>query len=160
MERSICRKCNGEGTITRHRSRWIGGGRNGYRSEWTVSETCQACGGAAMIEIEGVAIDAPGFTAETFAAAVSRAKREQLRTNPGAGCVLVMSGSDDAQYAVTRQRCDCLGHMGHGHCKHRALCIYLHDVQGVDVLRVPTIGFSKGGVSLTTGRKPAAKAVA
>lgn len=59
-----------------------------------------------------------------------------------------------------RHGCSCQGHVGHGRCYHRALCIHLADVQGVDVMTVPTIGFSPRGVSLTIGHKPAAKAVA
>jgi hypothetical protein len=71
--------------------------------------------------------------------------------------VLVTSGSSDTRYAVTRTSCECAGHLGHGYCKHRALVIWLHDVQGVDVMRIPVIGVSKRGLPLTTGRKPAAK---
>lgn len=161
MERNICRTCGGTGSIVRHRSRWIGGGKLGYRSTWTVLERCKDCEGASMLEVEGKAVEAPGFeSAEQFMGFVERAKIAQLRTNPGTGCVLVMSGSDDAQYAVTRTSCECQGHRGHGRCYHRALCIYLQDVQGVDVMRTPTIGFSKRGVSLTYGRKPAAMGVA
>lgn len=113
-----------------------------------------------VLEIEGKVVDAPGFTLEQFTAAVERAKREQLRTTPGTGCVMVQSGSDDARYAVTRDRCDCMAGQTHRYCKHRALAIYLQDVQGVDIMRIPTIGFNERGVSVTIGRKPAAKAVA
>lgn len=159
MERSICQDCKGTGVIVRHRSRWIGGGKLGYRDEWTVRETCE-CGGGDVFEVEGQVVNAPGFTPETFGAFVDRAKSAQLRTTPARGCVKVQSGSSPAQYAVTRSSCSCQGHGSHGRCYHRALCIYLYDVQGVDLMQVPTIGFSKRGVSLTIGRKSAAKAVA
>ena len=41
----------GTGRVEKARSRWIGGGKAGYRSPWTMIEACE-CGGA-MIEIEG-----------------------------------------------------------------------------------------------------------
>jgi hypothetical protein len=44
-----------------------------------------------------------------------------------------------------------------GRCYHRAWAIWLHDLAGVDVTTVPTIGISTRGVPLTYGRKPAAK---
>lgn len=113
-------------------------------------------------EIEGKQVSAPGFTAEKFAEFVDRAKAAQLRTAPAStpGTVLVQSNSDDARYAVRRDRCDCQGHTFAGRCWHRAYAIYLVDVAGVDVMAIPTIGVSKRGVPLTYGRKPAAKAVA
>lgn len=158
MERRICRTCGGTGRITRHRSRWIGGGRNGYRSQYTAVLPCKDCEGVAMaFEIEGKQVDAPGFTAEKFAEFVDRAKANQLRTHPGNNAVMVMSTSSDARYATTRQSCTCQGHRGHGRCLHRAYAIYLVDVAGVDVMAIPTIGVSKRGVPLTYGRKPAAE---
>lgn len=119
---------------------------------------------ANMLEVEEKQVNARGFTsAIQFESFVERAKAHQLRTNPAgrAGVVMVQSGSSPANYAVTRTSCDCYGHQHYGRCYHRALVIWLHDVQGVPVCRVPTIGFSPRGVSLTIGRKPAArKAVA
>jgi hypothetical protein len=38
-----CRQCKGTGTIERHRARWIGGGKFGYRSEWVTPEPCICC---------------------------------------------------------------------------------------------------------------------
>jgi len=109
-------------------------------------------------EIDGHQVDAPGFERAQFQAFVQRAMSAQLRTFPGGhkGEVLVQSGSSDARYVVSRTHCSCQGHHGHGRCYHRALAIYLADVAGVDICHVPTIGFSPRGVSLTTGRKPAA----
>jgi len=108
--------------------------------------------------IDGHQVDAPGFEREQFHAFVQRAMAAQLRTSPSGhqGEVLVQSGSSDARYVVSRTRCSCQGHQSHGRCYHRALAIYLADVAGVDICHVPTIGFSPRGVSLTTGRKPAA----
>ena len=39
----VCRHCGGTGSVVRQRSRWIGGGRTGYRNEWSVIETCEHC---------------------------------------------------------------------------------------------------------------------
>jgi hypothetical protein len=157
MERQMCTRCGGTGRIEHQRSRWIGGGKTGYRSEWTVFEACD-CGGRAMFEIEGRQVNAPGFDSdEQFLGFVERAKAAQLRTTPGRSAVLVSSGSGDARYRVTRTSCDCTGHLTHGRCWHRAYAIWLHDVAGVDVMRVPVIGVSRRGVPLTTGRKPATR---
>jgi hypothetical protein len=38
-----CGECRGVGTIASPRSRWVGGGKLGYRSEWTVQVACPAC---------------------------------------------------------------------------------------------------------------------
>lgn len=168
MQRSECGRCHGTGEIQHHRSRWIGGGRTGYRSEWTITEMCSctpepdppAHDGREVIEvgafeISGATVQAPGFEREGFLAFVERAKSAQLRTTPSGtpGTVMVLSGSSDARYAVTRQTCECRGHRQHGRCWHRAWCIWLADVAGVDVTQIPTIGISKRGLPLTTGRK-------
>lgn len=112
-----------------------------------------------MFEIEGKQVDAPGFTSvDQFMGFVERAKDAQLRTTPAgaSNTVMVQSNSSDAKYAVTRGQCSCHGGRTHGRCFHRALVIWLHDVQGVDVTTIPTIGVSKRGIPLTFGRKPAA----
>lgn len=120
MERQTCTRCDGTGRIDHHRSRWIGGGKLGYRSTWTVIETCD-CGGGDVFEIEGRQVDAPRFEdADQFLAFVERAKVAQLLTTPGRAAVLVQSGSSPAQYAATRRECECQGHRGHGRCWHRA----------------------------------------
>lgn len=167
-----CTKCEGRRVIVRTEPERWGSSRNWCYTGHEVERRyqCDHCNGSGlepdstpevivmgMLEIEGHLVDAPGFTRERFLEAVDRAKREQLRTTPANGCVLVMSGSDDARYAVTRERCECMAGQTHHFCKHRALCIYLQDVQGVDVMHVPTIGFNERGVSVTTGRRPAAK---
>jgi hypothetical protein len=58
MERQMCRRCGGIGRTEHRRSRWIGGGKTGYRSEWVVIESCD-CGGGAMFEIDGTQVNAP-----------------------------------------------------------------------------------------------------
>lgn len=111
--------------------------------------------------IDGHAVKASGFTsAEQFMSFVDRAKTAQLRTSPGSvrGMVMVMNPKTDARYAVTRTSCSCQGHHGHGRCYHRALVLWLHDVQGVKVCRIRTIGVNVAGVPMTFGPKPAAEA--
>lgn len=158
-----CEQCGGSGIATEPPA--LSGGDHRYKCERCGGDGCEHCLGTGLdredleaFEVEGKTVTAPGFTRDQFLAFVTRAKEAQLRTTPAKDCVLVMSGSSDARYAVRRDRCDCQGHMGHGRCYHRALCIYLQDVQGVDVMHVPTIGFSKRGLALTTGRKVAATA--
>lgn len=38
-----CYTCHDTGTVWRHHSRWIGGGKLGYRSEWDTIEPCPDC---------------------------------------------------------------------------------------------------------------------
>lgn len=113
-------------------------------------------------EIDGQTVTAPGFTREQFLAFVARAVRAQLRTMPAGtpATVLVQSGSSSARYAVTRTGCTCHGGRVHGHCYHRAYVIWLHDVRGIDVGRVSTIGVSPGGVPRTVDRPPAPRGAA
>jgi hypothetical protein len=113
-------------------------------------------------DIDGMTVQAPGFEREQFVAFVDRARETQLRTTPAGtpGTVMVLSRSCDARYAVTRQGCMCQGHQRIGRCYHRAYAIWLADVVGVDILKVPTIGVSKRGLPLTFGRKAAVKQVA
>jgi len=83
-------------------------------------------------------VTAPGFTTETFLAGVAKAEdRDDLSIRPaGRGMVRVDSGTSGASYHVTRYTCECLGHQHHGHCYHRAACIYLADVSGVNLCKV------------------------
>ena len=41
-EPTACPQCHDSGTVEAERSRWVGGGKLGYRSVWTVKEPC-AC---------------------------------------------------------------------------------------------------------------------
>ncbi len=41
-----CAECGGLGTVASPRSRWVGGSKLGYRSEWTVQVACPVCGPA------------------------------------------------------------------------------------------------------------------
>lgn len=68
-----CRKCSGTGQTLEHRSRWIGGGKSGYRSEWDIPVTCQRCDGTGIDPEPDPAVAAPGFTPETFAAGLVKA---------------------------------------------------------------------------------------
>lgn len=96
-------------------------------------------------EIDGTTVQAPGFGRESFTAFVERAKATHLRTTPGGmvGTVLVLSGSSDTQYAVTRTAFAREGHRRHGRCWRRAYAIWLADVAGVDVTRITTIGVGR-----------------
>jgi|GEM_PF-2481435 len=109
----------------------------------------------AKFDIDGHTVHAPGFTLEQFMRFVDRAREAQLRTSPGTtpGTVFVLSGSRDARYRVTRYACACAGHRTHGRCWHHAYAVWLVDVAGVDVTRIPTIGVSRRGLPLTTGRR-------
>ncbi len=42
-EPKACGECGGVGTVASPRSRWVGGGKLGYRSEWTVPVACPVC---------------------------------------------------------------------------------------------------------------------
>lgn len=168
-----CNECHGIGEVEYMEVRQFGR----FQMQWVPCKACNGTGRIATPEpepsapvatrevvqvtqfaIDGHTVTAPGFSREQFTAFVERAKAAQLRTTPATtpGTVLVQSGSSPASYAVTRERCSCRGHQSAGRCYHRALAIYLADVEGVNVCRVATIGFSKRGVPLTIGRKPAA----
>ena len=43
LPETVCQTCAGTGTVHKSHSRWIGGGKLGYRSEWTTPEACGAC---------------------------------------------------------------------------------------------------------------------
>src|SRR4051812_14756937 len=88
-----------------------------------------------MFKISGQQIHAPGFTAEQFDRAVHRAHLEDLRIypTPTKGTVVVSNMTSRRVYRTTRTSCTCLaGERGIG-CKHRALCIFLADVVGLDL---------------------------
>jgi hypothetical protein len=112
---------------------------------------------------DGRIVNAPGFDSLLHLTSfVERAKAAHLRTVPAKDprSVLVQSVSSAAIYAVTRHACSCKAGMTHGRCYHRALVIWLHDVEGVPVCKLPTIGVNERGRTMTYGRKPAAKVVA
>lgn len=154
-----CGKCSGTGRQLEHRSRWIGGGKSGYRSEWDIAVTCETCGGtgqlpepegpppAAAVVYCGAVLEAPGFTSETFTAALHRARTRGTMPmiGAGAGVVLVESVRSGARYRVTRETCSCQGSQSHGVCMHRAAVIAAHDLYGVDVCRGHVLGFDAHG---------------
>ncbi len=43
LQRLACPTCAGEGTVEAERSRWVGGGKLGYRHSWTVPSPCPTC---------------------------------------------------------------------------------------------------------------------
>ncbi len=47
-----CETCQGAGTIPVTRSRWIGGGKDGYRSVWSGEVRCDACDGTSPLDFE------------------------------------------------------------------------------------------------------------
>jgi hypothetical protein len=42
-EPSVCSACAGSGVIEQPRSRWVGGGRLGYRDQWSTPVACPNC---------------------------------------------------------------------------------------------------------------------
>ncbi len=64
-----CETCQGRGTVKVTRSRWIGGGKEGYRSERTEDIRCDDCNGAGSLEpvstLDPAYADVPDF--ETYA---------------------------------------------------------------------------------------------
>lgn len=44
-EAGLCPTCHGAGTVTSHRSRWVGGSKLGYRHEWDIEVECRECAG-------------------------------------------------------------------------------------------------------------------
>lgn len=105
----------------------------------------------------GGTVEAPGFTSVTFAAGIEKAVRlGTLHMTPTRrGAVLVMSASSDARYLVTRSSCSCAGHMGHGHCYHRAAAIYVSDIWGVDLCHEAILGFDPQGWPVTAAERSA-----
>lgn len=114
----------------------------------------------ALVMTEGVLIDAPGFVdGDQLEAFATRGKGPQLRTRPAAnGGVMVSNSRGNDRYGVTRTICECQGHRSHGRCMHRALVIWLADVESAPVCRVTTIGSNQGGVTMAPGPVPAAEA--
>jgi RecJ-like exonuclease len=45
-----CETCKGRGTVHVTRSRWIGGGKEGYRSVWSSDIRCDACDGTGSLD--------------------------------------------------------------------------------------------------------------
>ncbi len=45
-----CERCQGAGTIPTYRSRWIGGSKDGYRSEGVYDVRCDDCNGMGSSE--------------------------------------------------------------------------------------------------------------
>lgn len=157
MTQTRCGYCGGRGDVQDLEVRQHGR----YQMQWAPCRDCNGTGEAVTIaevvqvsafEIDGHPVTAPGFEREGFITFVERVKEAQLRTVPAGtpGTVLVVSGSSDARYAVTRRDCAC---PGHGRCWHRAYAILLADVARVDVCHIQTIGVSRRGLPLTTGRK-------
>lgn len=118
---------------------------------------CLDCETAPTVTHNGGTVDAPGFTTDTFASAVDRAKRDNLRVEP---CdversVMVSDSTGNGWYLVSRTSCECKGHQSHGRCKHRALAIWLVDVHGIDITKVPVIGINANGDAVPLGRMAA-----
>ncbi len=53
-----CESCQGVGTIPTHRSRWIGGGKTGYRSEGAYDVRCDDCNGMGSSESAPITVSA------------------------------------------------------------------------------------------------------
>lgn len=161
-----CTECDGRRVIIRMERQWWGSSRNGFDTGREVERLyqCERCKGSGVepapepisaVLFNGAAIDAPGFTSETFAAGVAKAIAvSTLPINPAkVGGVLVQSTRTGEHYHVTRERCSCPGGMSHGHCYHRAAVLYINDVVGVDVSRERILGFDQTGQPVTAAER-------
>lgn len=124
---------------------------------WTASAAHRSADD--VFVIDGMVVEAPGFTSGAqFTAFVARAKTAGLNTwSARPGVVLVSSSRDNGRFRVTRTSCTCQGHASHGRCKHRALALWLVNVEGVNLCRVATMG---AGVTILPGPAAAAAEVA
>lgn len=109
----------------------------------------------ATVTYNGGTVTAPGFTDDTFAQGVAKAiDRGYLRMQPvGAGAVLIESASSDARYTVTREHCECIGHLYAGHCYHRAAAIACNDLWGIDLRYEEVLGFDQDGRPVTRAER-------
>lgn len=120
---------------------------------------CETCGGtgrqpepdptppAGHVVMCGGFIEAPGFSDATFAAGLEKARKAgYFHVTPARpGSVIVeTANTDGAGYVVTRNGCSCRGHAGHGHCYHRAGCIAIADLFGVNLCTTEVLGFHDG----------------
>lgn len=90
-----------------------------------------------MFTIDGIQINAPGYTAKSFDRAVERAHNEGVRTMPCAKArtVITSSGTSNRTYFTTRETCTCRAGQQGRPCKHRALAIFLVDACRLDITR-------------------------
>jgi hypothetical protein len=113
---------------------------------------------ADMIEVEGQLVTAPGFDEVTFAAGLAKARKVatmHIRPSMTKGHVLVTSARTGASYLVSRTSCSCMGHMGHGHCYHRAAAIACADLYGIEVCQTYVLGFDEAGHAVTYDQRAA-----
>lgn len=96
---------------------------------------------AAMLTIAGHDIDAPGFTPESFDAAIKRAHDDgiQLQATEYASVFQAVNPSHGTTYTVTRRSCTCrAGERGIG-CKHRALAVMFLDILSQTPTQAPAV---------------------
>jgi hypothetical protein len=131
---------------------------------------CDTCGGtghlpepdptppAAAVVYCGAVLEAPGFTSESFTAALHRARSRGTMPmiGAGSGVVLVESARTGERYHATRETCSCPGSQSHGTCMHRAAAIAAHDLYGVDVCNGHVLGFDACGHIITAADRVAA----
>jgi hypothetical protein len=113
---------------------------------------------ADMIEVEGQLVTAPGFDEITFAAGLAKARKIatlHIRPSMTKGHVQVTSARTGASYLVSRTSCTCMGHMGHGHCYHRAAAIACADLYGIEVCQDYVLGFDEAGHAVTYDQRAA-----
>jgi len=53
-----CPSCEGTGVVEHRHSKWVGGGRTGYRSEWTEPVPCDHCDGEGTVPSPVIVIGA------------------------------------------------------------------------------------------------------
>lgn len=112
---------------------------------------------AGLVIYCGAVLEAPGFTSETFTAALNRARQDAtMPMIPArAGVVLVESKRTGERYAVTRQGCSCPAGLSHGYCKHRAAVIAAADLYGIPVCSTHVLGFDPAGHPVTAAERAA-----
>jgi hypothetical protein len=129
----------------------------GEAERWS-ADAAHLAAQADMIEVEGQLVTAPGFDEVTFAAGLAKAREIatlHIRPSMKRGHVLVTSARTGASYLVSRTSCTCMGHMGHGHCYHRAAAIACADLYGIDVYQDYVLGFDEAGHAVTYDQRAA-----
>lgn len=92
-----------------------------------------------VLTIEGRPVNAPGFTLQTFVAAVERAKADGLKVSPiktnPKGRTAIINPSNGNIYLTSRTTCTCKAGERGIPCKHIAAAIYAFDVKGRDITK-------------------------
>lgn len=147
-----CPTCDGRGleTMTEY-----------YRGRyWDVAVTCTDCDGSGTYTVETETpatpldpatvpdgyvvirnglVEAPGYTTATLTRHAQRGFDAGLQIRPAhePGAVLVSASDGVRWHRVTRRTCDCTAGQHGISCMHRALAIWLADIDGRDLTHAP-----------------------